>query len=67
MDSDRAERLREDIHGEVLALQDIVDSLNEVYNGGPRAEDEATGWNVRDASRPQGGRKRLYWSEETSV
>lgn len=42
VDSDRAERLQEDIHGQVLALQDLVDSLNEVYNGGPRAEDEAT-------------------------
>lgn len=31
-DSDRAERLREDITGEVLALKDIVDSLNEVYS-----------------------------------
>ncbi len=42
VDSDRAERLQEDIRGQVLALQDLVDSLNEVYNGGPRAEDEAT-------------------------
>jgi hypothetical protein len=32
VDSDRAERLRDDISGEVLALKDIVDSLNEVYN-----------------------------------
>jgi len=31
VDSDRAERLRDDIRGEVLALKDIVDSLNEVY------------------------------------
>ncbi len=31
VDSDRAERLRDDIRGEVLALRDIVDSLNEVY------------------------------------
>jgi adenylate kinase family enzyme len=31
VDSDRAERLRDDIQGEVLALKDIVDSLNEVY------------------------------------
>lgn len=31
VDSDRAERLREDIRGEVLALQDLVESLNEVY------------------------------------
>lgn len=41
VDSDRAERLRDDIRGEVLALQDLVDSLNEVYAGGPMAEDEA--------------------------
>ena len=32
VDSDRAEQLRDDIGGEVLALKDIVDSLNEVYN-----------------------------------
>ncbi len=32
VDSDRADQLREDIRGEVLALKDIVDSLNEVYN-----------------------------------
>jgi hypothetical protein len=31
VDSDRAGRLRDDIRGEVLALQDIVQSLNEVY------------------------------------
>jgi hypothetical protein len=31
VDSDRAERLRGDIKNEVLALQDLVDSLNEVY------------------------------------
>ncbi len=39
VDSDRAERLHEDIRGQVLALQDLVDSLNEVYSGGPGAED----------------------------
>jgi hypothetical protein len=32
VDSDKADRLRGDIHNEVLALQDLVDSLNEVYN-----------------------------------
>jgi hypothetical protein len=32
VDSDRADQLRDDISGEVLALKDIVDSLNEVYN-----------------------------------
>jgi hypothetical protein len=33
VDSDRADRLRDDIRGEVLALQDLVESLNEVYGG----------------------------------
>jgi hypothetical protein len=40
VDSDRADRLRDDIRGEVLALQDLVDSLNEVYGGAPVAEEE---------------------------
>jgi len=34
VDSDRAERLRGDIRDEVSSLQDIVESLNEVYSGG---------------------------------
>ena len=34
VDSDRAERLRDDIRDQVLALQDIMESLNEVYGGG---------------------------------
>ena len=34
VDSDRAERLRDDIRDQVLALQDIIESLNEVYDGG---------------------------------
>ncbi len=34
VDSDRADRLRDDIRGEVMALQDLVDSLNEVYSSG---------------------------------
>jgi hypothetical protein len=33
VDSDRADRLRDDIRGEVTALQDLVESLNEVYDG----------------------------------
>ncbi len=33
VDSDRADRLRDDIRGEVMALQDLVESLNEVYGG----------------------------------
>jgi hypothetical protein len=41
VDSDRAERLRDDIRDQVLALQDIVDSLNEVYSSGG-AEDVET-------------------------
>lgn len=40
VDSDRADRLRDDIRGEVLALQDLVESLNEVYAGGPTAVEE---------------------------
>jgi hypothetical protein len=34
VDSDRAERLRGDIRDEVSSLQDVVESLNEVYSGG---------------------------------
>jgi chromosome segregation ATPase len=33
VDSDRAERLRADIRDEVSSLQDVVESLNEVYRG----------------------------------
>ncbi len=40
VDSDRADRLRDDIRGEVLALQDLVESLNEVYTGGPAVVEE---------------------------
>ncbi len=46
VDSDRADRLREDIRGEVLALQDLMESLNEVYGiaveGEPFARSTAT-------------------------
>lgn len=41
VDSDRAQRLHDDIRGEVLALQDLVDSLNEVYTGGSLTKEEA--------------------------
>jgi len=41
VDSDRAQRLQDDIQGEVLALQDLVDSLNEVYHGGGMSDEEA--------------------------
>ncbi len=46
VDSDRADRLRDDIRGEVLALQDLVESLNEVYSSG------ADGAPVSSAARP---------------
>jgi hypothetical protein len=42
VDSDRADRLRGDIRDEVSALQDLVESLNEVYSGGSEAA-ETTG------------------------
>jgi hypothetical protein len=41
VDSDRAERLRGDIRDEVSALQDLVESLNEVYSGGSESADRA--------------------------
>jgi biopolymer transport protein ExbB/TolQ len=41
VDSDRAERLRSDIRDEVSSLQDVVESLNEVYSGGLGANDQA--------------------------
>jgi hypothetical protein len=34
VDSDRADRLRDDIRGEVAALSDLVSSLNDVYESG---------------------------------
>lgn len=40
VDSDRADQLGSDIRDQVLALQDIVESLNEVY-GGSASSDEA--------------------------
>jgi hypothetical protein len=41
VDSDRAERLRGDIRDEVSSLQDVVESLNEVYSGGFEASEAA--------------------------
>jgi CII-binding regulator of phage lambda lysogenization HflD len=41
VDSDRAERLRSDIRDEVSSLQDVVESLNEVYGGGYGTSDQA--------------------------
>ena len=56
VDSDRADRLREDIRGEVLALQDLVESLNEVYAGGPAvAEEEAVLERARRQQAAGGG------------
>ncbi len=43
VDSDKAERLRQDIRGEVSALQDLVESLNEVYNYPAQADTAAAG------------------------
>lgn len=40
VDSDRADRLREDIRGQVLALHDLVESLNEVYDSGSHLRPE---------------------------
>ena len=34
VDSDRTEQLRDDIRDQVLALHDITESLNEVYDAG---------------------------------
>lgn len=57
VDSDRADRLRDDIRGEVLALQDLVESLNEVYAGGPMAaEEEAVLERARRQQAAAGGR-----------
>ena len=39
VDSDRADRLRDDIRGQGLALQDIVESLTEVYGNAGAAAD----------------------------
>jgi hypothetical protein len=41
VDSDRTERLRSDIQDEVSALQDLVESLNEVYSGASDTGDRA--------------------------
>jgi hypothetical protein len=61
VDSDRAERLGDDIRGEVLALQDLVDSLNEVYNSGlPRdvASVSANGGAAEEEETPEARRAR---------
>ncbi|MDQ1300628.1 MAG: hypothetical protein QG637_547 [Chloroflexota bacterium] len=55
VDSDRADRLRDDIRGEVLALQDLVESLNEVYGG---AAEPAAVSRTAAASRRQASGQR---------
>ena len=47
VDSNRTERLRDDIRQEVLALQDIVASLNEVYQGVSDTEQSSVADSVR--------------------
>jgi len=53
VDSDRADRLRDDIRDEVAALQDIVESLNEVYTYEPGIGEQLVTKSVR---RRQAGR-----------
>jgi hypothetical protein len=53
VDSDRADRLRDDIRGEVLALQDIVDSLNEVYSSTSTELSVEQAEAARQLSKPQ--------------
>lgn len=55
VDSDRADRLRDDIRDEVTALQDIVEALNDVYTYDPGKAEEPIASAVR---RQQGGRAR---------
>jgi hypothetical protein len=47
VDSDRADRLRSDIRDEVSALQDLVESLNEVYSYSPEKAAEPIAAQVR--------------------
>ena len=54
VDSDRADRLRDDIRDEVAALQDLVESLNEVYDG-----IEASSKTTTPAVRRQAGSARV--------
>ncbi len=51
VDSDRADQLRDDIRGEVLALKDIVDSLNEVYDATSAASQTALSPEQTEAAR----------------
>ena len=54
VDSDRADRIRGDIREEVAALQDLVVSLNEVYNVG--AEGQSSTGATDSVRRPQSNR-----------
>ena len=54
VDSDRAQRLRDDIHDEVATLQDLVESLNEVYAGGLGASPQPAA--ARPVQRQQANR-----------
>jgi hypothetical protein len=54
VDSDRADQLSSDIRDQVLALQDIVESLNEVYGGDSSAASLAT--SAATGRRQQTGR-----------
>jgi len=53
VDSDRAEQLQGDIRDQVMALQDIVESLNEVYGGGEGNTTDAAAATIR---RQQAGK-----------
>ena len=58
VDSDRTERLRDDIRYQVLALHDITESLNEVYDAGREADTlvaEAAAIRQQQASKAQPG------------
>jgi hypothetical protein len=57
VDSDKADRLRSDIRSEVLSLQDLVDSLNEVYHfPSPDAVAVGSAKPAKAASGASGGR-----------
>jgi hypothetical protein len=58
VDSDRAERLREDIRGEVSALQDLVESLSEVYDGAKTSPAPTTALLRRQAGSTADGARR---------
>ena len=53
VDSDRTERLRDDIRNEVLALQDLVVSLNEVYTSSSGTGTKESTTETRSTERRQ--------------